>query len=72
MKWIPKIVSGLIVLALLAQQILSRDQSLTAEIVSDLLIVFFLLGIGEQVIMYCFVIIAQSFSKSLSVTKTQD
>jgi hypothetical protein len=70
MKWITKIVTGVMVLALFAQKIVSPAQSLMTGLISNILIVMLLLGPGEFVITHICVWFTKIFSKTSLLTKT--
>ncbi len=68
MKWIPKLVTSAIILALFAFKMITPHQSLLSEIGSDIIIVLFLLGVGEHLIMHGFILLNRSmrYSKTSS------
>lgn len=72
MKWIPKIVTGAIVLALFAQKLASPAQSLITGLITNILIVVLLLGPGEFIITRICVWLTNIFSRTSLLTKTEN
>lgn len=62
MKWIAKIVAGLIILSLVAFKLLTPNQTLLSKIASETILVLFLLVLGEQLIVYAWVILTKAIN----------
>lgn len=64
MNWIPKLITGFIVLGLLGAKLLSPAASPVREVALDITIVLCLLGPGEQLVAYGWLLLSRTLTKS--------